>query len=55
MTDMHFRSVKETVSSSRAAGSENARSNTVGGVKAYLTAVLIVTVLLSVWAGLCSA
>jgi hypothetical protein len=49
MTDMHLQSSEETLWSSQAP-----RPAAIGGVKPYLTAVLVVTLLMSVWAGLCS-
>jgi hypothetical protein len=50
MTDSEFQSYEETLDM-RAVS----RPNASGGVKSYLAAVLIMTLLLSVWAGLCSA
>jgi hypothetical protein len=47
MTDMHLQSSEETLWLNQA-------PRAIRGVKPYLAAVLVVTLLMSVWAGLCS-
>jgi hypothetical protein len=53
MNNEHFHDFEEKFLLTRP--THHSRSTVIDGAKAYVTVIVIVTILLSVWAGLCSA